>query len=226
MADLVQQIKSGAARSIGEEKLPLAFYGLTYLPFILAASIAYKQFSFRKQTFVSIPLHVFITTVSLLLYGLAFTHIKAAWIVSIVNIGLFAYLAYVFRDRTYAIVSVVGLVVATATSIPFLNSFGGDPLPIEFAVVSLSLLASAFLATSLPDRLINRIPLKRSPAITQTSRNTSVIETMLGFEPFGFDEWVMERIALVFGIAITGFLGILALSCIAGQLGTVGTFPQ
>ncbi len=90
---------------------------------------------------------------ALVLYGLSFTHLKAIWIVSLINIGLFGYLAYLFRDRRYAIVSIVGLVVATATCIPFLNSFGGSPLPIEYATVGLSLLASAFLASSLPDRL-------------------------------------------------------------------------
>ncbi len=40
----VQQIKSGAARTLGEEKLPIAFYGLTYLPLILTTSVAYKYF--------------------------------------------------------------------------------------------------------------------------------------------------------------------------------------
>ncbi len=221
IVDLVQQIKSGAARSLGEEKLPIAFYGLTYLPFILTASVAYKYFSDRKQYFLANPFSIFITIVSLLLYGLSFTHLKAIWIVSLVNVSLFGYLAYLFRDRRYAIVSIVGLVVATATFIPFLNSFGGSPLPIEYAMVGLSLLASAFLASSLPDRLINSIPVKRGLTVPVAATNGNVMETM-----FGIEDWMMAQLTKLFGYMLSSFLGLLALLLIADQCGEAWTLAQ
>ncbi len=86
ISDLVRQVAAGAAHSLAEERLPIAFYGLTYLPFILVTSFAYRMLERRGKLFFSSPIREFITLISIVLYGLAFTHIKAVCLVSFVTL--------------------------------------------------------------------------------------------------------------------------------------------
>ena len=53
-AGLVQQLKSNAAYAVGEERLPLAFYGLSYLPFLLTVAGASSLLARRKANVLSL----------------------------------------------------------------------------------------------------------------------------------------------------------------------------
>ena len=68
VSELVQQLKASAAHALSEEKLPLAFYGLTYLPLLLCMAAGYRYFASRKLTFVTQPMQQFTTMIALALF--------------------------------------------------------------------------------------------------------------------------------------------------------------
>jgi hypothetical protein len=169
IADTVAFIKAGAASSLNEERLPIAFYGLTYLPIILIASTAYRYFERRGNMLFSRPLQQLASILAVLLHGLSFMHFKAVFLVSCVNIFLFAFLAWVFRDRRFVIGSAMGLFVANALWVPFANNVKGASWPLDWMFVSLVVLASSLMMVDSPlQRLILRIPSWRD-VISETS---------------------------------------------------------
>src|SRR5262245_46462838 len=58
-AELVRNILDLGARAIQEERLPYAFYGLTYLPLLLATMVASRRRARRGDTLFAAPLRHF-----------------------------------------------------------------------------------------------------------------------------------------------------------------------
>lgn len=92
----IQVVQNGAA-AVQENKLPFAFYGLTYLPLLLLMTIAAQQLHLKgKQLFVQ-PLCYLSSGVALVLLALACSHSKALFPVAASMIVLFAIQTWAFR---------------------------------------------------------------------------------------------------------------------------------
>ncbi len=161
-AGLVQQVKSSAASAVGEERLPLAFYGLSYLPFLLTVAGASSLLARRTEPAFAIPMRHFVTLVSLALFALSWTHVKACFPVAVVNLLLFSFYAITFRDRRYAIPALAAITAAVGTWIPFANAMQIADIHYIHIVTSLSVFAGVLAAFPQIDRLINRLPLPSS----------------------------------------------------------------
>ncbi|MCP4172293.1 MAG: hypothetical protein GY758_16130 [Fuerstiella sp.] len=157
-ANIVQQLKAGAASAISEERLPLAFYGLTYLPLLAAVATGSRWFDRRSEFALSRPMKHFVSVISGLLFCAAFTHPKALFLVSLINVASFIGYAILFVDRRYVVPAISALMLATGSAIPALNGMGITSISSDYGFVLLSGLAVALTLTKLLDDLLNRIP--------------------------------------------------------------------
>ena len=157
--EFISLVKAVAAESLHEKRLPLAFYGLTYLPLVLSMAVGSRLLATRKLVEFSQPLKQFATILSLGLLIVSASNTKATFLVSIVNVPLFLLLAVLFRDRRYAIPAVIALFAATCTLVPFLQSMGWFEISNADIPTSLCVLAVALLISHMPDRWIHSIPL-------------------------------------------------------------------
>ena len=159
VADLVVSVKANAAAAVNEPRLPLAFYGLTYLPLLSVFAIASRIMADRRRFEFSGPLQVFVTIVSLALLGLSLTHLKASFPVAAISGVSFTAMAVLFRDRRYIIGSMFAFVIATATVVPFVNAMHWAVLPERHILLAFTLLLGLMTLASPLDRWVNRIPL-------------------------------------------------------------------
>lgn len=92
----MQLVQSGAA-AVQENKLPFAFYGLTYLPLlVIMTGAAYFLHLKNKPLFVQ-PLRYFSSGMAVVLLALACTHSKALFPVAGLMTVLFAFQTWAFR---------------------------------------------------------------------------------------------------------------------------------
>ncbi len=159
VADLVVSLKSTAAAAVNEERLPIAFYGLTYLPLLSVFAIVSRFMADRKRTEFSRPLQTFVTAMSLALLGLSLTHLKASLPVAAISVATFAAMAVLFRDRRYIVGSIVALIIATITLVPVVNAMHWAVLPERHILFALSLLVGLITLAGPLDRWLLRIPL-------------------------------------------------------------------
>ena len=157
-SDIVQTLKSTAAATINEERLPIAFYGLTYMPLLLAFAVASRIFSNRNFHEFSFPLKRYTTCLSLLLVAIALTNIKAALIVSAISVIAFTIYAILFRERAYLAATVISLILAAATLVPFLNAMLWVDCGIEWSIVPLAALGLVLSASRAIDRIALKFP--------------------------------------------------------------------
>jgi len=157
-AGLVQQVKTSAASAVGEARLPIAFYGLSYLPFLLAVAIGSTVCARLGKPVFAVPMRHFVTVVTFALFALSWMHLKAVFPVAVVNLCLFTLYAVLFGDRRYVLASIAALTVAVAAWIPFVNAMQLADIHYFHIVTSLSFLATALAALPQLDRLINRLP--------------------------------------------------------------------
>jgi hypothetical protein len=157
--DFARQVRDSAATAVGEQKFPIAFYGLTYLPLLASIAWGSRYFRLRANPVCSRPMQQFTTIVSLALFALSVTNEKAMLVVSVVNVLTFFGLASIFRDRRYAMGSIAAIYAAALSIIPCLNVMPGFER-INPAVQStvLALVAALMTATRLPDHIVNSIP--------------------------------------------------------------------
>ncbi len=155
---LVQQVKASAASAVGEERLPIAFYGLSYLPFLLAIAVGSHWFSRRREPAFAVPMRHFATLMTIGLFALSWMHLKAIFPVAVISLGLFSFYAVLFRDRRYVLASIAAITVAVAAWIPFVNAMQLAEVHYFHIVTSLSLLATVFASLPQLDRMINRLP--------------------------------------------------------------------
>ena len=164
-ADIVHQLKTGAASAISEERLPLAFYGLTYLPLLAAVAAGSRWFERRSEFAFSRPMKHFVTVITSVLFCAAFTHPKALFLVSLVNVASFIGYAILFADRRYVVPAIGALVLAAGSAIPGLNGMRITSISSDYVVVLLSGLAVALTLTRVLDNLLNRIPVHTSSIV-------------------------------------------------------------
>lgn len=158
LGDLVQTFKSTAAATINEDRLPVAFYGLTYLPLLLALAVASRLLSNRNFHEFSFPLKRYTTCVSLLLVAISLTNIKAAFIVAAISVVAFTLYAILFRERAYLAATATSLIIAAASLVPFLNAMDWVDGDTRWTLVPLALLGLILSASRVFDRIAKKIP--------------------------------------------------------------------
>lgn len=159
VADLVVSVKASAAAAVDEQRLPLAFYGLTYLPLLSVFAIASRIAADRRRFEFSRPLQVFVTILSLALLGLSLSHLKASLPVAVISTASFTAMAVLFRDRRYIIGALIGLIIATATVVPVANAMHWAEIPEQYILVAFGILLGLMTVASPLDRWVNRLPL-------------------------------------------------------------------
>lgn len=157
--EIVLALRDAAAGSLQEQRLPLAFYGLTWLPLIVAVALGSATSRRRAQLHFSRPMQNFATILSTGLFTLSLTHLKAAFLVALVNSLLFTGLALLFRDRRYLIGTVAALIIAAGALVPFGNAMLLWAVPDRHAATCLAVVSLLLVVTPWPDRLYRRIPL-------------------------------------------------------------------
>lgn len=159
ISDVVQMIRQGAAAALQEPRLPVAFYGLTYLPLLLTLAAGSRYARRRGLSHFARPMQHYVTAVAAVLFCLSVTSLKALFLVSLVNLPNFIVLAILFSDRRYAIGALLGLLITAATLMPFAAAMHWLPSADAHMATGLVVVALGLTASRLPDRLLNRIPL-------------------------------------------------------------------
>ena len=159
--ELALSVRDSAAGAIGEHKLPLAFYGLTYLP--LLVSLSFTSRFLRRKNVIEMcrPVQHYVTVVSLILFAMAFPNLKAFFLVSCVNVILYVVYATLFGDRRYVAATLLSLILAVTSLVPFLNAYriGAEQLQFDLVPTALAALALSLVATRIPDKILSTIPL-------------------------------------------------------------------
>ncbi len=197
--DLARQLVDSGAGAIAEERLPIAFYGLTYLPCI-AALIAGYVYAKRRQARVFVqPIERFSMILSAVLFGCAFGHEKAVFPVAIAMTVLFAVQARVFGLRLLVLPAAAAFLIAALGAVPFAHGvFGMDStVGMTFACGALAiavLLPAERLEHSLVGSLVGSLKQVwgngeiRAVALTgQLATITLVLAWPLAFTVGGFD---------------------------------------
>jgi hypothetical protein len=157
--DWIHLLKDRAAAAVNEPKLPLAFYGITYLPLLATLTGASCWLTKIKRRDMSLPIQVFVTGVACLLWLSSLTNVKATLVVAAINALSFIGYGIAFRDRRYIVGALVGVFLCAAVWVPFANAMFHADLNPHWIALSLSILALLFYAAKFIDKLINVLPL-------------------------------------------------------------------
>lgn len=144
-----------AASAVQEQRLPVAFYGLTWLPLIAVASFASLRAARRGDTLIEVPCRRFAMSVAALLFGLCFTHAKAILPVSAAMTLTFGLQAVLFRQRLLLAGSAAAFVALTSISQFFATSVCGWQMSDELH--RLVMLAGAAVMLILCGRIERRV---------------------------------------------------------------------
>ncbi len=198
---------SSAASAVHEHRLPVAFYGLTWLPLILATTYVSVRAARRDDRLIAGPARRFTMIVATLLFALCFSHPKAIFPVSAVMTATFGLQAVLFRERRLLIGSAaawIGLCIGSQT---FLNLVCG--LPISVDVHQLLMTAGAALLLSIGSWLDRRSLALQSQASDRPIFGIASLLLSVGVAAY----WLMVAtllpevsVGLVTGISLAGLL--------------------
>ena len=151
--ELARSIVGHAAATVREQRLPFAFYGLTYLP-LLIALLGFHSYAVKVgSALFARPIRLFSLGLSCLLFGLALGHAKAVFPVSDVMILVFGAQAVLFRDRRPMILAVLASIAAAYGVTSFVEGILELQVPRDMRFLSLAVMAGLLLG---PGRLIDK----------------------------------------------------------------------
>lgn len=158
-------LRNVAAAGLQTPKLPVAFYGLTYIPLILGVATLYRVLRTRTKTLLVEPLRTFACCLAVILQVAAITNAQALFLVSAVNVVTFYALGMILRERGIARISLISLVAAVTMLVPFLAADSGSTQMIILMLrstssiaMSLGVLGFVLAVTRLGDRLLQLVP--------------------------------------------------------------------
>src|SRR5439155_10618817 len=126
------------AHLVQEERLPYAFYGLSYLPLLVGLVIVSARAERKGSRLFALPLRRYSFAVSCVLLAVSLTHGKAMFPVGVAMLAMFAAQARLFQ-RWYAALAGVAAFLIAAYGIPV---FAGEvlalPVPAEAHVCCLA----------------------------------------------------------------------------------------
>lgn len=123
--ELARAAVQGGAAAVHESRLPLAFYGLTYLPWLLVLTTAARLLSRRGIELFATPMRQFAATVPVLLLIAAATHPKACFPVGLALSLLILVQIYLFTRPGLVWPMLAGILLATAGLPTFVNDVVG-----------------------------------------------------------------------------------------------------
>ncbi len=158
-------LRDAAAAGLQTPKLPFAFYGLTYLPFILGTATLYRVFRTRVASHLVEPLKTFSCCLAVALQVAAITNAQAMFLVSAVNIVAFYLLGIILRDRNIARLSLISLGSSVTMLVPFFTATSSSTPMIVLLMtsassiaLSLGILGCVLAVTRIADRLLKLVP--------------------------------------------------------------------
>ncbi len=166
--EAARQVVDFGAAAVHEQKLPYAFYGLTYLPLIGGLMAASLTAAGRGSALFAAPLRRLAVGLSALLMLASFTHPDATlypvFLVGGAMTVVFGLQNWLFGDRRIAVVAVATYLASAAGLAAFVRQVLQIPLPPSadltcFAVATAALLAAGHWL----DRRIAEIALPSSP---------------------------------------------------------------
>ena len=119
---VAMRLVDSSAAAIDESRMPFAFYGVTYLPLIAAASGLAWWFNRLGEKFFSTPMKHFSVALPILLLPVAMTHPKAMFPVSIALSLVLSAQTLLFRDRRLQVAALVACLSGIAGVPVFLDS--------------------------------------------------------------------------------------------------------
>ncbi len=162
IVEWINLLKAGAASAVREEKLPIAFYGITYLPLLALLTVASRTLARVRRTDISTPIQMYVTGVTTLLWCSSLFNEKAVFVVAAINVVSFAAYAIAFQDRRYMLGSLGAIILCAGSWVPFVNAMVGASLSINCVILSLLVVGIAFYSSRLVDSVIEAIPLPES----------------------------------------------------------------
>lgn len=222
-------VHQGAA-VVHEQKLPFAFYGLTYLPLLTLATIASHLLAKRKDQLFSPPLKLFVAGLEIILLVAALTHAKAVFLVSISLLPLLALQAWLFRNRRFLDLGVLSFIAAAYGVNGFLRDIVGLSVLSDLPFVSMALAAVCLL---FPGKRIDcwaaslerpHFPEETTSAAsiesTETCQLASLILTMVTSCVWGIQYGILgSAIPLTSGLVLSGLLFVQALKWLKPGIG-------
>jgi hypothetical protein len=119
--ELAGQLVQQGAAAVNEDRLPIAFYGLTYLPLLLVVSLVAKWRQRVGDDVFAIPMRRFAVGLGVVLLAVSVTHVKAIFPVSLGAVALFGLQCCLFKDRRVVVLGVVAWLMAAAGCSSFLT---------------------------------------------------------------------------------------------------------
>ncbi len=159
--DLVRAIKGDVAMAIHQPRLPLAFYGITYLPYLLANAYLFRVAEGRRWEHIASPVRIFVTLVSIIWCASSLTNAAAAFWVSVFFIAAWTTFAVLMNDRRFVAGSLIAAVSAAISVEKYVESLPGAGNIEGLAVACLSSLALIWILCRPMDTLLLRIPLPK-----------------------------------------------------------------
>ncbi|MBI4604557.1 MAG: hypothetical protein HY721_21555 [Planctomycetes bacterium] len=151
--DLAARAVTGSAAALHEERLPYAFYGLTYLPLLgTLAFLGARRRAPSLEVFAR-PMRRFAEGLGVLLLAAAYSHPKALLPTGGALCGFFLADALLLRERRLLYPAIAGAVTAALGIVPFAGGVLGLDLPAGSCLLSLAALAALLLA---PGRRLDR----------------------------------------------------------------------
>jgi hypothetical protein len=216
--ELARTLRDSGASALNESRLPYAFYGLTYLPLIIAAVWVAVRLERRGVALFTKPMRQYCAGLSIFLLALSLTHAKAFFPVASVMTVLFTWQANEFRTRRLAVAGMIAFLIASTGATSFANGVLGMSLGAEMHYVFPTLAAAVLLfVNSRIDRWINHLSTAKAEntphAIShQLSRTLSLIAT-IGIAIAWVAQIGMQSTTLPFvpGLLIFGLLAVHSL---------------
>jgi len=144
--DAAKALIRNGADVLREERLPYAFYGLSYVPLLLGL-LAAGAWATRPQSLFAEPIRWFVFGLSVVLLAASFTHEKALFPVGVVMLVLFAMQARLFDAWVGVLPGLLAWFSAAYGLVPFLDGvLGVDPFK-DAALVFLALASVLLLWT-------------------------------------------------------------------------------
>ncbi|HWC88532.1 MAG TPA: hypothetical protein VG433_02725, partial [Pirellulales bacterium] len=147
--------------TVHESYLPPAFFGLTFLPLLVALTALACSAARRRNELFAEPLRRYVLALPIVLLTLGATHAKAALPVGLALAGLFAWQTVRLRNRAIAAPALAAVLVATLGISSFARGVLLSNLPAETTQFALALLSALLLGPGAAiDRQLARLPVR------------------------------------------------------------------
>lgn len=211
-----QMVQQGAA-AVSEDRLPIAFYGLTYLPLLVVVSLVARWKQTASDETFAVPMRRFAVGMGVVLLAVSVTHVKAVFPVSLAAVALFGLQSGLFRSRRVAALGAVAWMMAAVSCEIFLVDVAKASASADLGWLTLACGVGGLLFPGLLiDRRIAKWPVATEEAtghqLITNSASQSGIERMPIFE-------TASRCTAAMLAAVWLAASVVSLSTVAGLSG-------